>query len=323
MPAGTFTWGSSMPNTGALKNSKVSRKLFYAAIAETIAMQFVDSEPFGTGMGQSVTIPRIGGLAEATDYSLSENERIPEAPHAVTGKVITVQEFGRAIPWTRFAEDLSVFDLRSTIQKRLRDDMKLQMDGRAFRAFKQAMVKYVPTSASAATVTTNGTPGGAAGANLNVYHIGAIRDLLYGTYKAPKYDGSNYIGLCSFFALRGVKNDPDWEQWHQYLHPEAKYNSEVGRIEQVRIIETNHGSTAVGLPGLNSGVGSGGVLGECVFFGDDAVTCIESLEPTIVPGQPDDYQRIRSVAWYGQFECSIIYDTANAGEVRVVHVTST
>ena len=312
-----------MPNTGALKTTKVSRKIFYAAIAETVAMQFAQAEPFGTGMGQSVTLPRVGALAEATDYSLAETDRIPEAPHTITGKVIVVQEFGRAIPWTRFAEDLSVFDLRSTIQRRLRDDMKLQMDGRAFRAFKQALVKYVPTGLSSATITTNGTPGTAALANLNVYHIAAIRDLLYGTYKAPKQDGNNYVGLCSFFALRGVKNDPDWELWHQYLSPEAKYNSEVGRIEQCRLIETNHGGTTVGQAGLNSAIGTGGVLGECVFFGDDAVATIESLEPTIVPGQPDDFGRIKSVAWYGQFECSIIYDTANAGEVRIIHVTST
>src|ERR1044072_8031452 len=235
--AGTFTWGSSVPNTGALKNSEVSKKLFVAAIAETVFMPFVVSQPFGHGMGQSVTLPRISNITEATDYSPSETDRIPERTHTVTGKVITVTEFGAAVPWTRFAEDLSVFDLRNTIQMKLKDDMKLMLDARACRAFKQTLYKYVPTGNATASTATNGTAPTSALANMNVYHAGAIRDILYDTYKAPTVDGTNYVGIFRTLGLRGIKNDPDWELWQQYTNPEAKYRSEVGRIEQIRFLE--------------------------------------------------------------------------------------
>lgn len=318
----TFTWTSGVPSTGALKTSKVSQKLFVAAIAECVAMQFVDSQPFGTGMGQSVTLPIISNLTEMTDYSLAETDRIPESSHTVSGKVVTVAEFGRAIPWTKFSEDLSVFDLKSSIQRKLKDDMKLQLDGRAFRAFKQTAYKYTPTGAAAASTATNGTAPTSATANMNVYHAEQIRDILFDTYKADFFDGSNYIGIFRTLGLRGIKRDPDWELWHQYTNPEAKYNSEVGRLEQIRFMETNHGTSTVGNAGLNI-VGTSSVLGEGVVFGSEAVVMIESMSPQLVPGVPDDYGRIKSVAWYGQYEMSIVYDTATTGLLRVVHVTST
>lgn len=311
-----------MPATGALKTSEVSQKIFYAAIADTVAMRFVDPMPFGSGRGQSITVPRISNMTESTDYSLSENDRIPEKSHTVTGKVVTVSEFGAAVPWTRFAEDLSVFDLRSTIQRKLKQDMTLMLDSRALRAFKLAQVKYVPTGAASYSTSTNGTAPTSALANINVYHLGAIRDLLYDTYKAPMRDG-NYIGIFRTLGIRGIMNDADWELWHQYTDPQAKYNHEVGTIESIRLIEENHGGSSVSGVGLNTGLGTGAVLGEGVVFGEEATVLVESLTPTIVPGQPDDYGRIKSIAWYGQFEIDIVWDTANAGEVRIVHVTST
>lgn len=114
-----------------------------------------------------------------------------------------------------------------------------------------------------------------------------------------------------------------WEVWHQYSNPEAKYNSEVGRIEQTRFMETNHGGSSVGSNGLNTGIGTGSVLGEGVVFGGEAVVMIETQAPQIIPGQPDDYGRIKSLAWYAQVAISLKTDSVSAGRPRVVHVTST
>jgi N4-gp56 family major capsid protein len=318
----TFTWGTGMPNTGALKVSQLSAELFYAAIAETVFVDQCTTEPgFGKNKGESVTLPRISNQAELTDASLLETERIPEKTHTVTGKVITVREFGEAVPLTEFAKDLSQFNLQNTVQRKLKDSMRLALDTRACAAFKSTLYKYVPTGVASATTATNGTAPTSALANMNVYHAAVIRDTLFDTYKAPK-EGDSYIGIFRAKGLRGIKDDQDWEFWHQYTDPQAKYNSEVGRIEEIRFIETNHGGSTVGGFGLNI-VGTSSVLGEGVVFGADAVRAVEALTPTLRVGLPQDFERSQSVAWYGVYEFSIIWDTANAGELRIVHVTST
>ncbi len=318
-----FTWSAGVPATGALKTSALSKQLFVAAIAETVFVEHTTPEPaFGKNRGESVTFTRISNMTESTDYSLLETERIPEKAHTVTGKVVTVGEFGAAVPFTSYARDLAQFDLKNSIQRKLKEDMRLALDVRACRAFKQTLYKYVPTGASTASTATNGTAPTAALAAMNVFHLAQIRDILYDTLKAPTVDGGDYMGIFRTKGIRGIKDDPDWEEWHKYLDPQAKFNSEVGRIESIRLIETNHGGSTVGLGGLNI-CGTGSVLGEGVIFGDDAVRMVEALTPELRIGVPQDFNRQNSVAWYGIYEFSQVWDTANSGECRIIHVTST
>ena len=301
----TFTWSAGMPNTGALKTSYLAQKLYMAAIAETVFMDHVSTESgFGKGQGESVTLPRISNMTESSDYSLNETERIPEKAHTVTGKVITVGEFGSAVPITSFARDLSQFNLKNSVQSKLKEDMRLALDIRACRAFKQTLFKYVPTGASSASTATNGTAPTSALANMNVYHAAQIRDTLFDTLKAPTVDGSSYVGIFRTKGLRGIKDDPDWEFWNQYTNPQAKFNSEVGKIENIRFIETNHGGSVVTAGGLNI-VGTGSVLGEGVVFGEDAVRMVEALTPELRMAVPDDFNRRQAVAWYGKLHCPV------------------
>ena len=317
-----FTWGTGVPNTGALRTSYISKKIYTAAIAECVFMDHVDAEDgFGKGEGESVTLTRIGRNTELSTYSLSEADRIGERMLTVTGKVGVVGEFGAAIVHTKLAQHLATFDVQNQVQRELKDEMKLSLDTSACLAFKQTLFKYVPTGITSATTATNGTAPTSALANMNVYHAEQIRDLLYGTYKVAPVDGSNYVGIFNWAGLRGIKRDPTWEEWQKYMHPEAKFNSEVGRLEQIRFVETNHGSTTFGGPGLNV-IGTSDVLGEGVVFGQDCVRFVESLTPEIVMGQPDDFGRIRSCAWYGIYTFIHVWDTANAGELKCIHVTS-
>ncbi len=83
----------------------------------------------------------------------------------------------------------------------------------------------------------------------------------------------------------------------------------------MRFIETNH-ANALGTVGTNS------VLGEGVVFGRDSVALAEVQTPEMRAAIPQDFGRSRAVAWYGILEFGIIWDTSNAGEGRIVHVTS-
>jgi N4-gp56 family major capsid protein len=310
-----FTWSFDAP-TGTYKSHAMSRKLYEAAVAKSVFMDHCRPvEGFGKRMGETVTLTRIKNIAEPTTAVLNENNRIPEDSFSINTTSITLSEFGRAVPFTSLAQDLSSFDIENPIQSKLQEQMRLVLDARAATAFKQAKLKYTPTGLSSYTTATNGTAGATATANMNVYHCEEIRDLLFDTYNVPPAEGDDYIGIFRTLGLRGIKRDPAWEEWHKYTDPAAKFNSEVGRVEQIRFIETNH-ANAMSKTGTNS------VLGEGVVFGADGVAMAEAQTPELRAAIPQDFGRSKAVAWYGILEFGIIWDTANAGEARVMHVTS-
>ena len=310
-----FQWAFDAPS-GTYKQHAMSRRLYMAALEQSVFMDHVRPvEGFGRKMGENVTLTRIATIAEPTVATLTEGERIPEDSFSISTTSITVSEIGRAVPYTSLAEDLSFLDLENSIQRRLRDQMQLVLDTLAATAFKTAKVKYTPTGLSAGSFATNGTAAAAATANWNVYHIEEVVDYMYDTLQVPTI-GGDYVAIFRNLGIRGIKRDPDWEEWHKYTDPQAKFNDEVGRLENVRHIRTNH-ANALGK------VGTGSVLGEGVVFGEDGIAMAEVLTPELRAAMPADFGRSKAVAWYGILQFGIIWDTGNAGQARIVHVSST
>lgn len=310
-----FEWVHDAP-TGTFKSHAMSARLFEAAIAKSVFMDHVQPvDGFGKNMGEDVTLTRIKNLTEPTDSTLSETDRIPEDDFQITTTSVTIQEHGRAVPFTSFAQDLTHFDMDNQIQRTLRDQMQLSLDTHAAKAFKNAQVKYIPTGATSRTIETNGTANTQATNNMNVWHLEEIRDYMFDTLHVPPRENDDYVGIFRTLGLRGIKRDPDFEEWHKYTDPSVKFNSEIGRMEGIRLIETNH-SNALGK------VGSSSVLGEGIVFGSEGVAMAESETPELRAAMPSDFGRSKAVAWYGQLGWGIIWDTSNAGEARVLHVTS-
>lgn len=311
------TWTYDAPS-GVYKNHEMSSNLRMAAIPMAKFMQFVRPEPgYGKKKGESITITRVSNITQPTSGQLVENSRIPEDDIVLSTMAITVAEWGRAVPYTSFAQDLGKFDVENVIQKKLRDQMALVLDKAAAAAFKTGQVKAIPSGASSLTFDTDGTASTTASVNLNVYHIEQIRDYMFSTLAIPAYEGDDYIGLIATKAKRGLMSDPAWETWHKYTDPSAKFNGEIGRLENIRFVEINNTNS------LSGSLGTSSVLGEAVFFGEDAVAMAVAEDPELRAAIPQDFGRSKSVAWYGVLQFGQIwYDSANSGEARVVHVTS-
>ena len=314
-----FTWVFDAP-TGTYKSHAMSRRLYEAAVEEAVMMDHVSPiEGFGRKKGESITITRVKPIAEPTDASLTEGERIPEDSLVLSTTSITVREFGRAVPYTSLAEDLSEFNIENAVQRALRNQMRLSLDTAAAKAAKKTKVKYVPTGTTGSptnNISTTGTFGATASRNLMVFDAEEIRDYLYDTLLAPGVNGQDeYIGIFRWLAIRGLMRDVKWEEWHKYTDPKAKFNSEVGKIESIRFIGTNH-AAAFGK------VGTGSALGEGIVFGDEAIALVEALTPELRAAIPGDFGRQKAVAWYGILEFGLFWETANPGECRIVHVGS-
>lgn len=315
--AGTHSWSYDAP-TGVYKNHKLSSDIRMASIKETKFMQFVSPEDgYGKKKGEKVNLTRVSNVTVPTSDVLDELTRIPEDTLSLSTQAITAEERGRAIPYTSLSIDLAHFDLANAIQKKLKEQLKLSMDISASAAFKEGQVKAIPDGVASLTFDTDGTASTTATNNLNVYHIEQIRDYMFSTLNVMPYMNDDYICVLITKAKRGLVSDPAWEQWKKYTDPSAKFNSEIGRLENIRFIETNHTSA------LSDTKGSGSVLGEAVFFGADAVAMASVMDPELRAKESDDYGRSKGVAWYGIYGFAQVWnDSANAGEARVVHLTS-
>lgn len=313
-----FTWTYDAPS-GTYKSFDLSSQLRFAAIAQTKFMQFVKAEEgYGRKQGDTITISRVAALTVPTSGQLTENSLIPEDNLSISTVAITVSEWGRSVPYSSLSEDLSKYSMENIVQRTLRDQMSLVMDNAAASAFtgSGAQIVATPTGPASITYATNGSPGATASSNINMYHVEDIRDYLFGTLKCPAYEGDDYICLLATKAKRGIVSDPNWEQWHKYTDPEAKYNGEIGRLENTRFIEVNNFSA------LSNGVGTNSVLGQGVFFGADAVVMALALDPELRAMIPRDYGRQKGVAWYGIAQWGVVWNTSSPGQARIIRLSS-
>lgn len=313
-----FAWSLDAP-AGAFKNHALSEKIREAAVADSKFMPIVDVEPgYGRRAGESITITRVKNIAEPTSAKFGERDRVPIDTFALSTVSITVSYFGRGIEYTEQAELLSHFDLTDRIQRKLKQQMQLSLDTAAAAAFKTAKIKFIPTSLTGGTFDTDGTASTTASENLSVAHVKVIRDYMADTIHTPGWKGGEeYMCMASTKALRGIKNDPEFMAWRQYIQPgDAFLKGEVGKIENVRFVEVNHTNA------LANNLGSGGVLGEALFCGDDAVAMAVVSDPELRAAIPGNFGLQHAVAWIGLLEFGLVWDTANDGEARVIHVTS-
>ncbi len=312
-----YTWTFDVSDN-VLKNHAMSSRLRETSIAKTIMQLHTTPEGgFGKGRGESVTITRFNAIAEPNSGTLTENNPIPEDQFAINTQKIVVKEFGRSVPFTSLSQDLTNFNVQNQIQKELMKQMRLTTDTTAGVAFKEGQVYYVPSTLSTNTITTNGSAGGAAASNMNVFHAGAIRDFMIDTLFIDPDTNGEYTGIFRTKGLRGIKDDAEFEEWHKYTTPDVKRNSEVGKVEQIRFQETNHAN-------VFAEVGTNSVLGEGVVFGSDAVSFVEAQSPELRVAMAQDFGRKKAVAWYGIMAWGQIYsDSGSAGQARVVRVSST
>lgn len=307
-----MSWVADAP-TGVYKNHSLSRKIRDAAVANAVFLPFCDTEPnFGKGKGATHTITRVHNLPLAS--TVGENTELPSGRPLIDTKAVTVEEWGYKVKLTEFETNLTHFDLQNKVQRALRDQLRLTMDKMVADALKSTPIKVYSTSATAVTFTTNGTVGGNSTNNLNSTLLGLLRDYLAGDLKAPTFADGNYVLIGTTKALRGIKADTNYRDWLAPTTRENFIKGEIGTIEGIRIIETNH------FDALDNSI-AGGNTGEALLFGADACFMATADEPELRRGVATDLGRFFDVGWVGTTQAGLVWDTASTA--RCIHWTST
>ncbi|TXH16912.1 MAG: hypothetical protein E6R03_04740 [Hyphomicrobiaceae bacterium] len=311
-----FQWSQNTP-TGVFRNQKLSNKLYEAAISKTVFVRFAQlMEDYSKGAGETYDLARSANLAVPTNLGeLTEDNSIPIDRNSMSKKQITIAEFGRGVQFTSKSKDLSRLNLPQMHRNELMKQMRLCMDQAAANAFKSAQVKYTPLTVGSGSFNTSGSFGTAA-ANLNFYHLERARDYAFGTLKVPGLNGEDdYCLITSWKGFRGLRDDPQFAKWNAPQNANVKFNGSMGKIENVEIVVTNNTDA------LSASKGTGGVLGESVLFGADAVAEIVAEQPELRMANTD-FERKIAVAWYGMYAFDIIWDTGNVGEAKIIHIGS-
>jgi hypothetical protein len=315
----TTTWIYDA-SSGVYKNHKLAVGIMKAAALNFIFVPFTKKvDGFGKGQGESVTLPYWKPLDVPSSPVLSEMNRIPIDKLEMGTRQITVEEWGRGVQYNNLMKELGALNPKDGAQAQLREQMEACMDNGAASAFKEAKVRFAPTSLTGGTMDTDGSFSVAATHNLTKSHMGVMRDYMANDLHVPPFSGRDYIGIFTTKALRGLKDDKSLETWWQYLRKgDVVYSSEVGRVEGIRCVECTNENA------LSNSVGTSSVLGEGVVFGDQAVARVEAHTPELRadPNYQGDFGRVKAVAWYGIIKFAIYWDSANDREARVIYVGS-
>jgi N4-gp56 family major capsid protein len=309
-------WTSDTPS-GPFRNNFLSEQLYEASFEKAEVILWVEPvEGSGKKRGDTVNLFTMTGPAETDDGVLAENIRIPEVPTPISAASFVIREFGKAVTWTNVWDDWAKYDLPSYVKKRLRENMRLTLDRSAGTAFKAASITFTPTSAASVTIDTTGTPSVAASAAIGVTHLQLGRDYLYGTLKAPYFgNGDAYIGIFNWASTRSIRTDPLFKEYYVLGHPEKLQRGEIGVVDNIRVVETNHDTV------LQVATSGGVNIGQGFIFGDESVAFAEAQTPELRMKIADDYGRSLGCAWYGQLGFGQFHPNANAREARIIRVT--
>ena len=313
-----YQWSVSWPS-GVITNRALSTRMRHATIAATQGIQYVKPvEGFAKRSGETVSWLRARNLAEPTSPILTRNSKIPIVSQATSQGSLTVQQMGQGVEYDEVSRILSYFDPEDFIQVSLRKQLKLVINKLVFDQFKNFYIRFAPTSDSGGTFTVNqGSTPATATNNGTVAHVKMIRDYLVKTIHCEPYESDFYHCLASVTFMRGLKDDAEFLAWRQYLEPGmAFYRGEVGAIERIRFSEVNHANA------LSEGVGTGSVLGEAVFFGEEPILSGTALDPELRAAIPGNFGLDLAIAWYAILGFAQAWDTPNDGEAKGIYVTS-
>lgn len=280
---------------GYMWSPNLSRKLRTALQPMVRYRQFCDAkEAFGLGIGDTFNWNIYSDVATAGGQ-LSEATTMPETNFTITQASTKIVEYGNSVPFTKKLDDLSEHPVTEIIHKVLKNDARKVLDTAAYNQFNLTPLRATSTSASAYTLTTNGTASGTATTALSNTHVKTIADYL-AEQNIPAFDGVNYLSVFRPTAIRSFKNN--LEGIHQYT-PEGWHvimNGEKGRYEGIRFIEQTN-IASLGWANTDRGF----------FFGSDTVAEVFAIPEEIRGKIPTDYGRSRGIAWYAELGFGIAH----------------
>ena len=296
---------------GYLSNNVLSKQIRHATQPMMKFRQFVTAEAAaGKNRGDKVFFNKISNISTAGG-TLTETSTIPKRNYTIIQSTLSVNEYGNAVPWTLKVQTLADVQVPDLVKTVLRNDMAKVLDSAAAAEFKTADYKAIVTNTATTAFDSDGTITATSSGAMSDKNVRDVIDRMK-TLNIPRYDGSNYCCIASTNSIRGLYDFFAAQVAQTTAKP--LYTGEIGQYYGCRFIE----ETNV----LKNTLGSGGVDGEAVFFGADAVREAIVIPEDIRIDLPKDFGRDQAIAWYYLGGFKITWDHSTDGESRIIHLTS-
>ena len=148
----------------------------------------------------------------------------------------------------------------------------------------------------------------------NKMKVSVVKDALeiLSTHNAPKR-AEGWICIVHPHQSRDLRDDPAWINASNYGAPQQLFNGEIGRVDDVRFIETTimkNGASASTDPSYDATLVTtdGTKAYQAVLFGDEYYGLAVSLPVELRDAGVVDFGRERGLAWYSIMGAGILND---------------
>lgn len=306
--AGTSTDGVTFSDA---VRTVYSKEIEFKALPNMRFYQFATRKTeLGVQPGLTISMLTYDNLSRGG--ALKETDKLKTQALSGSTKSITVTEYGNAVSMSEKLVHSSFDDLMSAATTLLGRDYALVVD-----------CELRDTALSNATniVYGGGQTARSAITATDVFNTKVLKDAIeiLSTANAPKWEGRDWICFVHPHQSRTLRDDSHWIEASHYGAPEQLFNGEIGRIDDVRFIDTTllcNGAAATDDPAydadLKKGAGETGSTNavniyQAVLFGDAYYGMATSLPVEMRTNGIEDFGRTRSLAWYSIFGTGLLH----------------
>lgn len=237
---------------------------------------------------------------------LSELQPMPETSGTVAQSSLTVTEAGNSVPITSKVTMLAKHDVYAIVTKQLKNDARKYFDIESFEQFNATRLHAAPTggtSATAITLTTNGSTATTNNVAMGTGHVKAIGDEMR-ERNIPGARGDDYIAISHPSTFRPFKNELETLKQYTGEGMADIYSGETGRYEGFRFIEQTFipkggavNATTFDPYTQTAQAWTNGKSSWAFFAGADTVNEAIVIPEEIRGKLPGDFGRSNGIAW--------------------------
>lgn len=315
-----YTFGSDAPTSPAsYKDHDLSMEILQASQEATVMTQIVDRDFVKSGQSKLQAVWEESALP--ADATVAEGDLLPESKPVITAKLIQPVVKGRKTEVTHHSRTRDPYDIIQISKANLIEQYSNEMERTVRAALATSPVKYRATNATTGAFTTNGTPAGAAGSELNIYHLLNLSRYARGTLnmKVHPLFGS-LVGFVSEEAIFEIQRDTTYTELHQGQGLAALEPNVVGKVAGITLLRQPNPDV------LDISAGSSSYSEAFIVGANAAKMALFDLPRFFV----DMNENIATefglkcwVAWRADYGVGLYTDSANRGICRTIHVSST
>ena len=293
-----------------------SKEIESKALPNMRFLQFAKVQnELGVTPGLTITMLTYDNLKRGG--ALEENVDMTTQAMSGSTKQITVTEFGNAVAVTEKLVQSSFEDVMADATLLLSRDYALVMDTelRDTALNNSTNIVYGGRKSGRDELTSN-----------DGLSVAVIKDAveILSTADAPKYNGNSWICFVHPHQSRVLRDDPAWINASNYGAPIQLFNGEIGRIDDVRFIETTlmcNGAVDAKSPSYDKTLVKGYKdtedpeavenavdIYQALLFGDAYYGLAVSLPVELRDNGVQDFGRKRELAWYSIFGTGILHE---------------